>query len=184
MKNDFEWLDFKLWKASKQLNAQLLLLNTRVILKTRKTETLWLNLRSKKHGLIDTNNKNNMELDFNNTCPTIDENIDNFKNKLEYTIIYILDELEINKRDKEIQDYAVQYVLDNYNADFSGIFEDLRQTNIDMRGAANEQLSELHTDTENTLEVKEEELYVANLLISNLEEEIAELKFKLTQGNR
>lgn len=94
--------------------------------------------------------------DYRHTCPIIDKAIDSAKEEIESAIDNMLDEacpLFDGKAKRE-------YVIDQSNALYSSLehlFESVRDSNVDMRDAADEQITELENKIAE-LEARIEEL--------------------------
>ena len=95
---------------------------------------------------------------FDWTCPIIDDEISNYRCTVETEIRDLLD------THTELSDKRKQEIVNNYEASIyystQTAFERARQTNINMRDAAEKQIKDL-----------EHNLSVANAVISDLEEE-------------
>jgi hypothetical protein len=98
-----------------------------------------------------------MGFDFNWTCPQIDRMIDEIQESLEDTICDILHKSSPLIPDAEVRKIAEEYAKKYYLSIYKDLIEKIRDTNIDMRKEANDQI-ERHERSIEDLEEKVEEL--------------------------
>jgi hypothetical protein len=80
--------------------------------------------------------------DFAHTCPKIDRAIDQCKDNIEYSLIPIIQSICEHIPDEKAEELAKKYAKDIYEV-VADCFESVRQTNEEMRDAANAQISDL-----------------------------------------
>lgn len=119
--------------------------------------------------------------DYRYTCPDIDKQISNFKEKMSDYVDEIIDDFSpMFAKTSESINYREDCLSEIY--DFTeDIFEKTRQTNSDMRKEAESQLTQMKEEfTEEIDSLKKEladtiiELYEANAEINELKEKLAE----------
>ncbi len=92
--------------------------------------------------------RKNNGLDFGHTCPRIDKAIGNVKDQIDSSLAYYIRKLCPLMPDSAVDELSRSWALDMYN-DISPAFESVRETNEDMRKAADAQISDLCDDIEN-----------------------------------
>lgn len=101
-----------------------------------------------------------MSLDFSHTCPKIDKAISEAKDTIEVYLNDIIKDLCPYVTDEKTNELSKDWGANLYNQ-ISDIFENVRETNEDMRKQADYQINELES------------------IISDLKEEVAELERQL-----
>ena len=122
-----------------------------------------------------------MGFDYSWTCPDIDREIGNAKDCIQEFIVDLLEEAcpLLSKKDKE--EYATDYTNVLYER-LESCFETVRETNVNIREAAEEQISDLEDDMANIeAEIKEKEDEIIHLQdeISSLEDEITQMESEM-----
>ena len=102
-----------------------------------------------------------MELNFKQTCPTINSHLSSLKANLEQYFTDILDEMQPNLDEACKDELVDKYLKLMYDDEISPALEELRDLNSEMRDVANIQLNEI-----------EEEKNEAEKEIAKLEEEL------------
>lgn len=131
-----------------------------------------------------------MGLDYNWTCGKIDDNIKSFKEILDIETDTLLDEVCPLFEGDVKKDFITNWVNSVYQ-EVEGIFEDLRDCNSDLRGAADKQIDDLEEEKQDLindnetkqdqiddLETKVEELETEKYV---LQEEVRALKNKIEE---
>ena len=106
--------------------------------------------------------------DFGNTCPDIDKNIKDFKTSIQDTIEQIIEECSPMIPSATRKDLAAKWVDNLYRWDAEGVFENVRECNLDMRKEAERQIGSL----EDQVSDLQNELDDANDQIESLKEEL------------
>lgn len=88
------------------------------------------------------------EFDYSQTCPDIDKAIAAAKHDLVSGIYQVIEDVSPLIPPDEIEKLAKQYA-DKIYSDIGDAFETVRETNSDMRDAANKQISDLLDEIEN-----------------------------------
>ena len=89
-----------------------------------------------------------MRLDFEYTCPVINQGIDNVKEVLYFEIKSLLEEINGKKLIKEDLENISKDFKDTLYSEIEYIFEDVRKVNEEMRTAANSQLDDMEGKNE------------------------------------
>lgn len=118
-----------------------------------------------------------MGFNFSNTCPKIDTNIMDFKMEIEDVVDEIIEEivpiLEGDQRKEIINRYK-----DSIYSLLEDAFENVRETNSDMRGEAEHQIEELEDEIQykhQHIQELEEEIYRLNQEVNSLQAEVSTL---------
>lgn len=101
-----------------------------------------------------------MSLDFNNTCPQIDDCIEDFKYHSEKFIISLMEHFiptDLQDSDHWRFKSFVEDRLKEHNSDILPLFEKLRELNSDMRSVADKQIGDLED------RISEQEEYISEL---------------------
>ena len=85
---------------------------------------------------------------FAHTCPKIDKAIDSCKDTLESYLTDYINELSPMIPDAEVERIAKEWSKQMYDA-ISDCFENVRQTNEEMRDEANRQIADLEDEISN-----------------------------------
>lgn len=129
-----------------------------------------------------------MALNFNNTCPIIDNIIFDFNSEIKRLLKEMAKDyyLQVEKEKKE--EFIGFYIEKIYDI-FGNMFEEVRGTNEEMRAAADYQIDELEEkleevenekeELENQVDELEEEKTKLNTQTDKLENEITELNVKI-----
>jgi chromosome segregation ATPase len=116
-----------------------------------------------------------MGFDFNWTCPQIDRMIDEIQGDLEDMICDILQEASPLIPDTEVRKIAKEYAKKYYLSTYEDLIEKIRETNVNMRKEANDQI-ESHERSVEALEEQvgdlENEIFDLKKEIENLEDEL------------
>lgn len=108
-----------------------------------------------------------MALDFNNTCPEIDDVIEDFKYYSEQFIENFIEcflPTDLHHRESiEFKSYVVSKT-EELNKDILPLFEKLRELNSEMRSAADKQIGDLED------RISEQEEYISELEKANDED--------------
>jgi predicted nuclease with TOPRIM domain len=115
-----------------------------------------------------------MGLDFRYTCPEIDENKASFEEDIEVHLSNMLDECNPLLEGEQKKSFVKHYMNSIYTC-LESAFEQVRQTNIDMRGKAEEQLE----DAEYKIEQLNDEVSHLNEEVSSLKDEVSLLEDKV-----
>jgi len=86
--------------------------------------------------------------DFAHTCPKIDKAIGECKERIEYSLIPIIQSICEHISDEKAEELAKKYADGLYSV-VEDCFESVRQTNQEMRDSANKQISNLDDEVEN-----------------------------------
>ena len=112
-----------------------------------------------------------MGLDYNHTCPDINNSIQGFKDEIYFQLDSLLDlACPLLEGDKK-KEFINNYVDEIYDS-FENNFENVRKTNEDMRREADRQIENAESELYNA----NEEIKYLNKQISELEERISELE--------
>lgn len=120
-----------------------------------------------------------MALDFNNTCPQIDDCIEDFKYHSERFIISLMEHfIPTDLQDSNHWRFKsfVEDKLKEHSNDILPLFEKLRELNSEMRSVADEQIGDL----ENEVEDKKELIKDLETELEKMEDINYELKEKIT----
>lgn len=101
-----------------------------------------------------------MSLDFNNTCPQIDDCIEDFKHYSEQFIISLMEHfIPTDLQDSNHWKFKsfVEDRLKEHNSDILPLFEKLRELNSEMRDVADKQIGDLE------YKISEQEEYISEL---------------------
>ena len=101
-----------------------------------------------------------MALDFNNTCPQIDDCIEDFKHYSEQFIISLIEHfIPTDMQDSNHWKFKsfVEDRLKEHNSDVLPLFEKLRELNSEMRDVADKQIDDLE------VKIIEQEEYISEL---------------------
>ena len=101
-----------------------------------------------------------MSLDFNNTCPQIDDCIEDFKHYSEQFIISLIEHfIPTDMQDSNHWKFKsfVEDRLKEHNSDVLPLFEKLRELNSEMRDVADKQIDDLE------VKIIEQEEYISEL---------------------
>ena len=101
-----------------------------------------------------------MALDFNNTCPQIDDCIEDFKHYSEQFIISLIEHfIPTDMQDSNHWRFKsfVEDRLKEHNSDILPLFEKLRDINSEMRDVADKQIDDLE------VKIIEQEEYISEL---------------------
>ena len=101
-----------------------------------------------------------MALDFNNTCPQIDDCIEDFKHYSEQFIISLIEHfIPTDMQDSNHWRFKsfVEDRLKEHNSDVLPLFEKLRELNSEMRDVADKQIDDLE------VKIIEQEEYISEL---------------------
>ena len=101
-----------------------------------------------------------MSLDFNNTCPQIDDCIEDFKHYSEQFIISLIEHfIPTDMQDSNHWRFKnfVEDRLKEHNSDILPLFEKLRELNSEMRDVADKQIGDLED------KISEQEEYISEL---------------------
>ena len=101
-----------------------------------------------------------MALDFNNTCPQIDDCIEDFKHYSEQFIISLIEHfIPTDMQDSNHWKFKsfVEDRLKEHNSDILPLFEKLRDINSEMRDVADKQIGDLED------KISEQEEYISEL---------------------
>lgn len=82
-------------------------------------------------------------LDYNNTCPTIDRGISDMEDNLDTMVYNLVQELSPLFCDTDAGRQFIKDTVKYFTQQIEPIFENVRQSNEDMRKAAEYQINEL-----------------------------------------
>jgi chromosome segregation ATPase len=116
-----------------------------------------------------------MGFDFDWTCPKIDRMINDLQGDLEDMIYDILHEASPMIPHEELQKIAKEYSVKYYSSTFEDLIEKVRDTNIDMRKEANDQIEKHEKrieELEENVEELEDEIFDLKKENENLKDEL------------
>jgi len=95
-------------------------------------------------------------LNFNNTCPSIDDALDYIKTEIDEHLDVLLTGVCPYIDSVKKQELINEIIFTLYDKVIVGQYEDIRQLNSDMRSQAEDQLNELASERDEYVELYEE----------------------------
>lgn len=119
-----------------------------------------------------------MILDYTNTCPLIDGDVSRIKSEIKDKLHDIIAEVSPMFDGEKLDAYINQATEELYD-NFSEEIESVRNTNVDMREAANAQLTDLELDWDLQINQKQDDLDAAEQDVDRLTSELSEKEDEL-----
>lgn len=94
-----------------------------------------------------TNLKNNMSFNYPHTCPKIDKSIDTVKDRINNKIESIIEQLCPLIPTEDRRSLSNEWTFELYES-IEDLIEEIRNTNINMRNSAEEQIVRLENDVD------------------------------------